>query len=52
MKKSISYHASQAGTFLLGGTLPIHRLGFGAMRLTRYRDCGGIRKTQRKRAPF
>ncbi|MCE5316387.1 MAG: aldo/keto reductase [Parachlamydia sp.] len=26
--------ASQSGTFLLGGKLPIHRLGFGAMRLT------------------
>ena len=27
-------HASKSGTFLLGGDLPIHRLGFGAMRLT------------------
>ena len=24
----------QAGTFLLGGDLPVHRLGFGAMRIT------------------
>lgn len=27
-------NAAQAGTFFLGGNLPIHRLGFGAMRLT------------------
>jgi len=27
-------HASQSGTFLLGGDLPVHRLGFGAMRIT------------------
>ncbi len=26
--------ASQSGTFLLGGDLPVHRLGFGAMRIT------------------
>jgi pyridoxine 4-dehydrogenase len=26
--------AAQSGTFLLGGDLPVHRLGFGAMRLT------------------
>jgi pyridoxine 4-dehydrogenase len=26
--------ASASGTFLLGGDLPIHRLGFGAMRIT------------------
>lgn len=26
--------ASKSGTFLLGGNLPVHRLGFGAMRLT------------------
>src|SRR5215470_14821624 len=26
--------ASAAGTFKIGGDLPIHRLGFGAMRLT------------------
>ncbi|HEY9111667.1 MAG TPA: aldo/keto reductase [Rhodanobacteraceae bacterium] len=26
--------ASRAGTFLLGGEIPIHRLGFGAMRVT------------------
>jgi len=26
--------ASAAGTFLLGGDLPVHRLGFGAMRIT------------------
>lgn len=27
-------NASLSGTFLLGGDLPVHRLGFGAMRLT------------------
>src|SRR5690348_13679862 len=26
--------AAESGTFQLGGDLPIHRLGFGAMRLT------------------
>src|SRR6266849_318536 len=26
--------AARSGTFLLGGDLPVHRLGFGAMRLT------------------
>lgn len=26
--------AGRAGTFLLGGDLPVHRLGFGAMRVT------------------
>ena len=26
--------AAKSGTFLLGGDLPVHRLGFGAMRLT------------------
>lgn len=26
--------ASRAGTFLLGGELPVHRLGYGAMRVT------------------
>jgi len=28
-----SPHASQSGTFLIGGDLPVHRLGFGTMRL-------------------
>jgi len=27
-------HASKSGTFSLGGDLPVHRLGFGAMRIT------------------
>ncbi len=27
-------NAAKSGTFLLGGDLPIHRLGFGAMRIT------------------
>ncbi len=28
-----SIDAAQSGTFLLGGDLPVHRLGFGAMRI-------------------
>lgn len=31
---SKSLSAAEAGTFLLGGDLPVHRLGFGAMRIT------------------
>ncbi|HVG23527.1 MAG TPA: aldo/keto reductase [Thermoanaerobaculia bacterium] len=27
-------HAAKSGTFRLGGDLPVHRLGFGAMRIT------------------
>lgn len=34
MKKALAIHASQAGTFFLGGKKTINRLGFGAMRLT------------------
>src|SRR4051812_22271938 len=34
MSKSTTIHASTSGTFLLGGDLPVHRLGFGAMRIT------------------
>lgn len=34
MKKAGPIQASQAGTFLLGGNLPVNRLGFGAMRIT------------------
>lgn len=34
MKDSTPTNAAQSGTFLLGGQTPIHRLGFGAMRLT------------------
>lgn len=34
MKKSTASQAAQAGTFHLGGEVPIHRMGFGAMRLT------------------
>jgi aryl-alcohol dehydrogenase-like predicted oxidoreductase len=26
--------AQQSGTFTIGGDLPVHRLGFGAMRIT------------------
>ena len=25
---------TQSGTFVVGGDLPVHRLGFGAMRIT------------------
>ncbi|MFJ3762659.1 aldo/keto reductase [Streptomyces sp. NPDC090080] len=34
MDESKESIASRAGTFLLGGDLPVHRLGFGTMRLT------------------
>lgn len=34
MATKMKLNASEAGTFLLGGRLPIHRFGFGAMRLT------------------
>lgn len=34
MKNTIPANAKMSGTFFLGGDLPIHRLGFGAMRLT------------------
>jgi pyridoxine 4-dehydrogenase len=34
MKNTITADASLAGTFQLGGKLPIHRLGFGTMRIT------------------
>src|ERR1700756_2905940 len=27
-------NAAASGTFLIGGDLPVHRLGFGAMRIT------------------
>jgi pyridoxine 4-dehydrogenase len=30
----VTSEAGAAGTFLLGGDLPVHRLGFGAMRIT------------------
>ena len=34
MDKAMTSNASASGTFTLGGKLPIHRLGFGAMRIT------------------
>lgn len=34
MGRTTTLNASEAGTFLLGDDLPVHRLGFGAMRLT------------------
>lgn len=34
MSKIFTINASTAGSFLLGGNLPVHRLGFGAMRIT------------------
>src|SRR4030095_10725953 len=30
----INQPAAQSGTFLIGGEIPVHRLGFGTMRLT------------------
>ena len=32
--QTTTIHAADSGTFQLGGDLPVHRLGFGAMRLT------------------
>jgi aryl-alcohol dehydrogenase-like predicted oxidoreductase len=32
--KAIQQPAARSGTFKIGGDLPVHRLGFGAMRLT------------------
>jgi pyridoxine 4-dehydrogenase len=32
--ESINTSAAQAGTLVIGGDLPVHRLGFGSMRLT------------------
>jgi pyridoxine 4-dehydrogenase len=34
MGKDITPNAALSGTFMLGGDLPVHRLGFGAMRIT------------------
>lgn len=34
MKETFPFNASMSGTFLIGGELPVHRLGFGAMRIT------------------
>jgi len=34
MTKLIQQPAAQSGTLKIGGDLPVHRLGFGAMRLT------------------
>jgi aryl-alcohol dehydrogenase-like predicted oxidoreductase len=31
---SLSANAAAGGTFPLGGDTPVHRLGFGAMRIT------------------
>src|SRR6185437_8251162 len=43
--------ASLAGTVSLGGELTVHRLGFGAMRLTD-RAFGALRRIARRRSPF
>jgi aryl-alcohol dehydrogenase-like predicted oxidoreductase len=34
MATTETLNAAQSGTFLIGGDLPVHRLGFGAMRIT------------------
>jgi pyridoxine 4-dehydrogenase len=49
IKKTAPYHASQAGTFLLGGKTPINRLGFGAMRLTGPNIWGPSKKPEEAR---
>lgn len=32
--QTTTHHASRSGSFAIGGDLPVHRLGFGAMRIT------------------
>jgi len=42
--------AARSGSFVLGVTLPVHRLGFGAMRITG-KGSGASRATSVKRSP-
>ena len=53
MKSSLgvdAHPAARSGTFLLGGDLPVHRLGFGAMRLTGKGIWGEPRDARQARA--
>jgi hypothetical protein len=34
MTRNTARPAEQSGTFAIGGDLPVHRLGYGAMQLT------------------
>jgi pyridoxine 4-dehydrogenase len=34
MSTTVAVHAKASGTFKIGGDLPVHRLGYGAMRIT------------------
>ena len=34
MATNLSAYASKSGTFKIGGDLEVHRMGFGAMRIT------------------
>ena len=43
--------AHSSGTFAVGGDLPVHRLGFGAMRITGRRHLGRARRPRRGRSP-
>lgn len=43
-------NAAEAGTFMLGGDLAVHRLGFGAMRMTGEGIWGDLKEPQRTRA--
>jgi pyridoxine 4-dehydrogenase len=50
MRTSIPYSASRSGTFLLGGKLPIHRLGFGALHITGPNSWGDPQNPQEAKA--
>ena len=45
-------HASEAGTFALGGDLEVNRLGFGAMRITAEATGGEPRTPEEPRRSF
>ena len=42
--------AAASGTFTIGGDLPVHRLGYGAMQLTGARRLGPARRTTTRRS--
>jgi pyridoxine 4-dehydrogenase len=50
MKKNLTGQASDAGTFLLAGETRIHRMGYGAMRLTGPNIWGDPKNRQEARA--
>jgi pyridoxine 4-dehydrogenase len=50
MVKSITIDASKSGTFRIGGNLAVHRLGFGAMRVTGPGIWGNPKNSQEAKA--